>query len=343
MFRHLALAACALGLAFGLAGCDASSASQAAGDTGATAVVLQSPQPGEPLLAKMSVAATQAAYRGVRRVEQNWRIAGQPFATTYREEVASDGRGRWSLETVELVAPTLASTQQDLWLMLQESREGFLFRYRDFRLFDVAQMATNYTTLLTGNHVDVAGRSCVELVATLRTGRGFTYNLSVDRESGLVLRCEQVAPDGTRLGLVEFESIEFTPVFPPNQPWHVVSNDEKPLPAGHGAAQLLGFQPQQALRTPSRFVVLDSTVVTSPDPHQAGTLSWVKTTLTDGIEVVFLLQGGPDGSAGGNDVVRVSPSVGPWNHVEGVLGGQRLMAMGRVSADELLDLLDLNF
>lgn len=115
------------------------------------------------------------------------------------------------------------------------------------------------------------------------------------------------------------------------------------MPAGHGAEQLLGFAPVHPLRAPTRFVVLDSTVVTSPDPNQPGTLSWSKTTLTDGVEVVFLLQGGPDGSAGGNDVVRVSPSVGPWNHVEGVLGGQRLMAMGRVSADELLDLLDLNF
>ncbi|NUP97129.1 MAG: hypothetical protein HUU28_13300 [Planctomycetaceae bacterium] len=343
MFRHLALAACALGLAFGLAGCDASSASESAQNVGNTAIVLQSPVPAEPLLRKMSTAATDAVYRGVRRVEQHWTIAGQALSSTYREEVASDGRGRWSLETVELVAPTLASPQQDLWRMLQESREGFLFRYRDFRLFDVAQMATNYTTLLTGNIVDVAGRSCVEMVSTLRLGRGFTYNLCVDRESGLVLRCEQVAPNGARMGLVEFESIEFTPVFPPDQPWHVVSNDERPLPAGQAAAQLVGFEPVRPLRAQPRFRVLESTVVTSPDPNQPGTLAWVKTTLTDGIEVVFVLQGGPDSSVGVGDVVRVSPSVGPWNHVEGVLSGQRLMAMGRVSVDDLLDLLDENF
>ena len=343
MVRHLALAACALGFAFGLAGCDASSASEPAAAGGPTAIVLHSPTPGDSILHKMSAAATESVYRGVRRVEQNWTIAGKALSSTYREEVASDGRGRWSLESVELVSPTLPTPQADLWRMLQESREGFLFRYRDFRLFNVAQTATNYTLLLTGNFVDVAGRSCIEMVAMLRQGRGLTYNLCVDRESGLVLRCEQVAPDGARMGLVEFESIEFTPVFPPDQPWHVVSNDEQPVPTGPAAAQLLGFEPVQPLSTPPRFRVLESAVVTSPDPNGTGTLAWVKTTLTDGIEVVFVLQGGPDGSAGGRDVVRVSPSIGPWNHVEGVLGGRRLMAMGRVSTDDLLDLLEQNF
>ena len=36
---------------------------------------------------------------------------------------------------------------------------------------------------------------------------------------------------------------------------------------------------------------------------------------------------------------RVAPSVGPWNHVEGTLRGERFMALGRASADELLDLI----
>jgi hypothetical protein len=70
-----------------------------------------------------------------------------------------------------------------------------------------------------------------------------------------------------------------------------------------------------------------------------GEVAWVKSTLTDGIEVVFVLHGGNDPSLVSEDVMRVAPSVGPWNHVEGTLNGERFMALGRASADELLDLI----
>ncbi len=341
MFQRTFLAIAALGLAFGQAACSDVSEGSAQGAVGNDGpIILQSPTPGEQLLQKMQRAATGVAYSGVRRVEQTWRVGEETISTSYREEVASDGEGRFALRSLELIAPSLPEPSEELWRMLQGSREGFLFRYRDFRIHDVASMVTNYSPILLGTNVHVAGRVCDEMMFALRHGASFTYNLAVDRETGLVMRCEQVATDGQVMGLVEFESIELNPSFAADFEWHVPSNDEQPLPDGQASRlAVAGFVPLQPQSDGGRFALVESTVLRSEDPAGGGEVAWVKSTLTDGVEVVFVLHGGSDPSLTSEDVMRVAPSVGPWNHVEGTLRQQRFMALGRASVDELLDLI----
>jgi len=326
------------GLAFGLVGCGDMSSVSAPSTT--PPPILYSGQPSEALLQKMRVAPTAVAYSGVRRVEQSWQVGVTVYSTSYREEVSSDGQGRVALQGLELIAPTLPPRREELWHMLQESRDGFLFRYRDFRIHDVAQMCVNYSPIATGVRTRVAGRECEELVFALRHGAAFTYNLAVDRESGLVMRCEQVATDGHVMGKVEFESLELNPQFAPDFPWDESSNQEQPLPESRSLrVAALGFRPRLPEGDGGRFLLVESTIVRSPEPDGGGEIPWAKSTLTDGIEVVFVLHGGDDSSLLSEDVMRVAPSVGPWNHVEGTLAGERFMALGRASADELLDLI----
>lgn len=334
------LIAAVAGLALGLAGCgDVSSG--AATTSSSTPPVLHSGLPSETLLRKMQHAATTVAYSGVRRIEQSWQVGETVYSTSYREEVASDGAGHFALHSLELIAPSVPPRQEELWRMLQESRDGFLFRYRDFRMHDVALMVTNYSPIATGVRSLVAGRECDELVFALRHGASFTYNLAVDHETGLVMRCEQLATDGRVMGLVEFESLELAPQFAADYPWHESSNQEEALPdtSASRLAVAVGFPPRLPETDGGRFRLVETTIVRSPEPDGVGEIAWVKSTLTDGVEVVFVLHGGSDPSLVSEDVMRVAPSVGPWNHVEGTLRGERFMALGRASADELLDLI----
>lgn len=334
------LLAAITGLAFGLAGCgdvsSGTSTSTSMGGSPTPSVGL----PSEILLQKMRTAATARAYSGVRRVEQSWQVGETVYSTSYREDVASDGQGRFALQSLELIAPSLPPRRAELWHMLQESRDGFLFRYRDFRMHDVALMVTNYSPIATGVRTTVAGRDCEELVFALRHGAAFTYNLAVDHETGLVMRCEQVANDGRVMGLVEFETFELQPNFAADFPWDESSNQEAPLPDSEASRlAAVGYVPRQPQTDGGRFRLVESTIVRSTEPDGMGEVAWVKSTLTDGIEVVFVLHGGNDPSLVSEDVMRVAPSVGPWNHVEGTLNGERFMALGRASADELLDLI----
>ncbi|MFM7298698.1 MAG: hypothetical protein ACKO4Q_15950, partial [Planctomycetota bacterium] len=148
-FSSLLLAA-VTGLAFGLAGCGDVSSVGAPMSSTATPPVLHSGLPSETLLQKMQVAPTAVAYSGVRRIEQSWQVGETVYSTSYREDVASDGQGRVALQSLELIAPSLPPRSEELWRMLQESRDGFLFRYRDFRIHDVTQMVTNYSPIATG-------------------------------------------------------------------------------------------------------------------------------------------------------------------------------------------------
>ncbi|MCC7014882.1 MAG: hypothetical protein IT454_20135 [Planctomycetes bacterium] len=328
-----------LGLALATVACAPSSDAAAPKDESSVSIFLSS-TPSGAAVRRMHEATLRTRYSGVRRVEQHWRVDKVREQLEYRESVACDGLGQFSLAPVEHVAPAISVSEEAIWTLLQEAREGFLFRYRDFAIRDVRAFARNYTITLLGTSVQVAGRDCDEMLVQRRKNANSLYTIAVDRGTGLVLRTRQTELDGTLIGVNEFESIDFAPTFQPPPTWHVASNSEQPLPPGSAGAQLLGFAPKLPTTDGGSFVLLDLTRISSVDPSGVGTLHWAKSTLTDGVEVVIFVHAGPDPSYTGDDAMRVSPSVGPWNHVDGTLQGERLMALGRVSSDELLDLME---
>lgn len=341
MKPHLIIPAALLGLALATAACDSR-----AQESGGAPLTLQSPavlrsDTTQSLMRRICKSPWDVAFQGVRRIEQHWQVDTTSYSLVYREQVSADGNGRFAVDPLELIEPQVSLMEQTIFAQLQKAREGFLYRYRDFHIHDEVRFARYYSAVASGTTTTVAGRDCQELAIQRRTDARIVYELAVDSETGLVLRCRQVLPDGTLIGSMEFESVSYA-LDPFQIEWHQSANEEEDLARGARAQQQLGFAPMLPSGDGGSFTLLESTKLSSPAPA-GGTQTWAKYTLTDGVEVVFFLDGGPDPASVDGDVMRLSPSVGPWNHVEGSLHGERLMGMGRVSSDELLDLLDSVF
>lgn len=292
------------------------------------------------LLRRMSLASSTVAHSGVRRVEQRWRVDTIGKELIYREQVHSDGAGQFAIEAIELTAPPPSHNEEAIFLALQQARAGFVRRYRDFAVRDVDAFQRNYELFDTGVQVTVAGRLCQEYLVQRVVDHAVRYWIAVDLEHALVLRCRHETAAGELLGLVEFESIDLAPNFS-QVVWHQPVTDEAPLARDPAQARMqLGYEPRLPSTDGAHLRLLSASVVTAPDPNGGAPQKWAKHVLTDGVEVVFLLHGGPDPAPGRDDVVRVAPSVGPWNSAEGSLHGELFTTLGRVSVDELLDLLE---
>lgn len=332
----------ALGLAW-IAGCGGGVDAQP--EVAARSVLTAAPSAGlQPnllqALRRIARAPSLVPFRGVRRVEQHWSVDDQPRDLIYRESVDSDATGRFAVEPTEVLAPTMSSVQASLFLVLQTARAGFVQRYRDFAVRDLDSFALNYSIASSGALVTVAGRPCQEYLVQRVVDNAVRYWIAVDRETSLVLRTRFETATGDLLSLVEFETLDLAPDFT-NVVWRQPITDEQPLSADPTQARVqLGFEPRLPKSDGSRFALERATAVRAANPSGGPPQMWAKHVLTDGVEVVFFLHGGADPFAGRDDVARVAPSVGPWNTVEGSLHGERFMAMGRTSVDDLLDLLE---
>lgn len=330
------LAGCGGGLDAQPAGSAAEVGSKAV-DGGASAPVHPTGAANAQFLRRLQSARVTVAHRGVRRVEQHWKIGDQAQELSYREQVASDGAGRFAIEALEQLSAGSDSAAADTFLLLHQARAGFTWRYRDFAVRDVEAFLLNYDLIPLGSLTVVLGRACDEYFVQRSVGHAVRYSIAVDRETGLVLRARHETAAGELLGLVEYESLELAPDLSAVV-WHTPVTLEEPLEREpSAAAQQLGFRPRLPRNDGGVFRLMEAQAITAPAPD-GGEQSWAKHTLTDGVEVLFFLHGGSDPSAR-EDVVRVAPPVGPWNTAEGSLRGEKFTCIGRVSVDELLDVI----
>lgn len=288
-------------------------------------------------LRRLQSARLTVAHRGVRRVEQHWKIGDQTQELSYREQVASDGAGRFAIEALEQLSPGSDPGVAGAFVLLHQARAGFTWRYRDFAVRDVEAFLLNYDLLPLGSLTVVLGRACDEYMVQRSVGHAVRYSIAVDRETGLVLRARHETAAGELLGLVEYESLELAPDLSAVA-WHAPVTLEEPLARDpDAAARQLGFRPRLPRNDGGVFRLLEAQAITAPAPD-GGEQRWAKHTLTDGVEVLFFLHGGNDPAAR-EDVVRVAPPVGPWNTAEGSLRGELFTCLGRVSVDDLLDVI----
>lgn len=327
-----------------LAGCGGGLDAQPAGVDIASAPEGGASAPAHPggianaqFLRRLQSARLTVAHRGVRRVEQRWKIGDEAQELTYREQVASDGAGRFAIEALEQLTPDVDPAAASAFVLLHQARAGFTWRYRDFAVRDVEAFLLNYDLLPLGSLTVVLGRACDEYLVQRSVGHAVRYSIAVDRETGLVLRARHETAAGELLGLVEYESLELAPDLTAVA-WHTPLTVEEPLARDpQVAARQLGFRPRLPRTDGGVFRLLEAQQITAPHP-EGGEQRWAKHTLTDGVEVLFFLHGGNDPSAR-EDVVRVAPPVGPWNTAEGSLRGEQFTCIGRVSVDELLDVI----
>jgi hypothetical protein len=297
------------------------------------------------LLHLMVGAPQRVEFQGVRRYEARWSDASGPHALVYREEVSSDGRGRFAVDPVELIEPALSPAQEAQFLLLQKLREGLFFRYRDFTIRDVDAFARNYVADFTGQQLPVAGHLAERLQIEASSDRveeaGRRYTVDVDPSNGLVLRVREELADGTLVSLSEFESLTYTPDLTGVVFNKTVSGEES-LPTGTPlTASALGFQPHPPKAVPHGWRLHEVATLTDPTTD----LPWVKLVYTDGLEVLFFAEAGPGqptfqspGAAAPQPPRLRSLSIGSWTVLQGQIDGRELVVMGRSGEDVLADL-----
>jgi len=282
-------------------------------------------------------------YQGERRVTLSVDLeSGERVQTQYIERVSSNGQGKFNI--LPLQAETPVFPDEPTFLTLQGRREGFFFRYRDFRIRNLELFRKNYRHLDAGSSVIVAGRQAWE-VRFVRTGPGGrTYAVAFDLETGLVLRCNEYGERGVLLAALEYTSLDLDPDLS-GVAFFVPGNDEVSFNLGSGEGQsILGFKPYLPKAIPAGFVLHETASVSDDMGNR-----WFKAGYTDGAEMVFFLhrergtetydlpitaktkQAGPSS----RDEVSVFRA-GTVRAAQGTVRGQDMIVIGEIAEGDLL-------
>jgi hypothetical protein len=279
---------------------------------------------------------------------RHWSEGGAPRTLSYRERVSADGTGRVSLELLDLLSPTGTEAQQDLFELLHQARQGFVHRYRDFRVHDVELFFENYLVHDQGNIVQLAGHACADLDIRRADGSGSVWRVAVELSSGLPLRVREQGPAGELLSLSEFESLDLDPDLG-GVAFHEPVRDEQPLAASlTGATAQLGFEPVVPNLVPEGWRLIAAALVEDPTEPQR---PWAKYTYSDGLGAVVYMHGGHLGPQAQLALAQGTPSgdvvqhlaIASWNALQGRVKQQRVLAVGKAPQDLLLSLIQSAF
>ena len=316
------------------------------------------PQPTIPeLMQSIQLAPQTTAFQGTRRVKIDHSLEGTPIHLEYTELVSSDGAGQFSIQTQDVV--DAGRMDPFLFQQMQDARAGFFWRYRDFGVKDWQLFTANWQATDLGKSVLVAGRVSWELSVERKTGSNTRYQIAVDLNTGLILRCLEFHSHGNgveaQVASFEFESIDFAPVFTVDHPWHQPSNAEQWIVQGTDIEQQLGFSPLSPKLPPAGYQLLEVSYVQEPTAEMR---RWLKLTYTDGIDSAFFLFGQPasmtgetstEGYVGGPSGAGVAPNnslqdndeaiylnAGSVTAVEAHIGGYDFIGVGKVDVHDLL-------
>lgn len=199
----------------------------------------------------------------------------------YREQVAVDDAGSYSIKPLSVDTPVSPDAQT--FLLLQEGRGGYLFRYRDFRLRDLNLLVSNYLlNAVASAPVEIAGRSVELLSFTNLSGEGLDYEIWADVETGLALSTEVFDGSGQLIQRTVYES--YTHGAPTTFVPYREQNAEIVADLANPDPKVLGVAPIEASILPDGYQLHALSSVMDPDG-----LRWSLATYTDGVEVVFLL------------------------------------------------------
>lgn len=290
------------------------------------------------LLERMAAAHEGTRYSGVRHVEQHYTSGGQAQLLEYREEVACDGEGRFAIEVLDVQA---VSGDEALFRTLQNSRQVFTFKYRDFRVTDLTLFRQNYRMRVLSTDQQIAGHPCLEMRVDRHQHDGSYYRIHVEPQSGLTLRWEQRTDRGALLGSMEFESIDFDPDL--SNYLLVERNFEgSSVDIDLNLGGQIGFGVLTPNLLPTGFELETAQLLVG-----ALDRTWFKRVYTDGVSRLALMhreQEPIDGPSDERNLGRVlSTQIGSWNVVSGNLQGWDLILMGQVDADELYQMLQSSF
>jgi hypothetical protein len=286
------------------------------------------------------------AHAGLRRLEF---ASDAGPALAFQERIVTDGQGRYSIQPEGPSGSSVADW--GLFELTQRAREGFLFRYRDFCVRDPQLFATNWSVIHEGESV-IAGRACESYRVVRTSGAPRAFALGVDGQTGLILSVHEYGAEGELAASMVYESLDSQPDLS-TVAWHQNSNQEVVFGSAEALEAELGFSPLEPRLLPQGYAPLELARVAD---GRGG--SWIKRTYSDGLEPLFFFQGitpsqsgNPVGKKlGQHDLLSGSPpntdsavvvfDLGSALALQGEVEGFDLMAIGRVSEPELLDLVE---
>jgi len=295
--------------------------------------------PARSFLEKIPDAPMTVAYEGVRHVSLRHDQEGVQTVLEYDERVLSDGQGHFAIVPLEINAPSMTPEQAQFFALLQERRDGFFYRYRDFRIRDLDLFLQNWRVQDTGLVEAVAGRECAVLtIRRIRDGVA-EYRAWIDPRTGLVMRAEETDSTGAVIGRVEFESFTLEPDLSGTN----LHGDRNPG---------VTFDPR-AKDGPVEFDVWTPRLLPQgyrfegAEAIDDGANRWARMVFGDGVDQIFFLQtktSAPAGHASFGEIdvgprsVRVF-RVGPWTLVQGRFDEMGVIIVGKTGADALLRML----
>jgi len=253
----------------------------------------------------------------------------------------------------------MSADEAEFFAILQERRDGFFYRYRDFRIRDWNAFLQNWSAKDLGTRESVAGRDCAVLEfrrippstsAGLEDGEGGgRYQAWIDTANGLVMRAEEYDAEGARVGLVEFRAITLAPDLS-----HVALHGDRssPLPFDPEAdtKPSLGFQLHRPKILPDGYRLERAESVSAAVSGAEGE-RWARLAYGDGVDEIFFLQSvAPDTAQAsatqassspadvGRNLVRVF-RVGPWTVLQAQFDRTRTIVMGKVDEASLVRML----
>ena len=274
-------------------------------------------------------------HRGMRRIRASYSVAGTPHSIEYVEEVSVDGTGQYSIVPIDIVQSVVPPLE---FRLLQRGREGFSHRYRDFRIRDLKRVLSSYTVLGYGQPTSFLGRDAWR-IGLVRQGKGNSYDLTVDIETGLLLACYERDTEGNEICSMVYETLDLDPDLLGVQ-WHVPNNAEQlvDLADPDSVEATLGFTPLVPTKAPAGYGFVEAARVVDPFGR-----AWMKATYTDGVETAFFLHAGPTKVLTGAQLAPESGAymhIGPFIALYAKKGGEELLVFGKLSTDELMVLVD---
>ena len=319
-----------------LAGCDGSSV-QGAG----SGVVASGADPYAPLFEQVDSAPWTTIYAGVRRVESHViDESGNQIDLAYREEVKADGDGNFTIEALQALSFV---PNEEVFLLKQDARESFLYRYRDFQIRDLSLFYANYVAVDLGQQVTIADRAASVFLIERSEPGSSSYTVAFDDETGLVLRHEERDVSGFLISAMEFESYDATPDLS-GAVWSQPTASPVSLDVTADLSGQAGFDVLEPGVLPAGFFLWRAHTLID-----AASGDWIKLTYTDGVEPLFFFHLGlpvssnSDATLPGDwkqaDEVWVY-DIGAVQVVQGRVRGTDVLALGKVSDDDLLDMVE---
>lgn len=297
---------------------------QVPADRGGRDSGLQAPASDPGFLDLVPNAPFHVAYRGVRHVDLRY----DGHTVEYREEVGSDGEGQFSVEVTDVLS---AMPDPDLFRELQSARQIFTYRFRDWRIRDLALFQQNYLLTVEDTPTTVAGVTCarVQVQRDVALPRN-RYVVDIDPATGLVMRWDEFDSAGTLLASVGFDTFELdadiSDLFLTGRNFTQTTTHD----LGDDLLTIFGFQPLIPTVLPDDGARLEPQIERMIVQSEV----YAKVFLHDGLEVAVMMSRKPVASGMSASHVRFAEA-GTWVVLDGQVEGYPVEVAGKYPVEAL--------